>query len=424
MQTVQTLLPWGGFFAGLFALIRFVRAVFNEAERLTPPQTKAELAASLTRLDVRALVLRWPTTFSAVFDSVFGRRHLSWRCFRRSCIASVAASAVLLLTWFHLRPADAREWWMSVWSVTGVGSLSLLYVAAFLLTIGFVFDYASLLETRWIIGKMTKALSFRALFGLLAIDVMLSAVIAWVGIRIATTVFYWLISLFIVNVDPYFLLPSSLRPQSWATNGVKEVPPPLTQPTRPFVVVSPSPAPSAPQQVVLAGRLRNWIKALRGSYQAILLGHRLSREWEEITVDPPQTEAERKSVDAGRNAAQKMLWHSEQGYWALLRMPSMEGPRNLIRTTASFYPMGGFYPSPGVWFYAAFFTTAWSLIYLLAALALRFVGAVWWFGKRLDIQGKPLESLGFVSAWVAGVVYVALSLLWFVGNSVWAITGR
>src|SRR5258706_12781901 len=32
----------------------------------------------------------WPETFAKVFDRVFGASHLSWKCFGRSCVGSLA----------------------------------------------------------------------------------------------------------------------------------------------------------------------------------------------------------------------------------------------------------------------------------------------------------------------------------------------
>ena len=40
----------------------------------------------------------WPSMFVALFDRVFTEKHLSWRCFRRSSVASVATVLVIFLT--------------------------------------------------------------------------------------------------------------------------------------------------------------------------------------------------------------------------------------------------------------------------------------------------------------------------------------
>src|SRR5882724_890986 len=38
--------------------------------------------------------VNWPGTFAKVFDRVFGKKHLSWKCFLRSFFASVSIATL------------------------------------------------------------------------------------------------------------------------------------------------------------------------------------------------------------------------------------------------------------------------------------------------------------------------------------------
>jgi hypothetical protein len=51
-------------------------------------------------------IQRWPTHFAALFDLVFGKKHLSWRCFFRSCMASVLAVVLCTLIFTQVAPGE------------------------------------------------------------------------------------------------------------------------------------------------------------------------------------------------------------------------------------------------------------------------------------------------------------------------------
>jgi hypothetical protein len=71
--------------------------VFERTENLLSGTTKFEVAVWLVGLDLGKKVINWPSTFSRVFDRVFGERHLSWKCFGRSCLTSFISVVVLVL---------------------------------------------------------------------------------------------------------------------------------------------------------------------------------------------------------------------------------------------------------------------------------------------------------------------------------------
>lgn len=84
-----------------------VWALFDRAETVATEEAKQAVARWLRNLDPAGPLEWWPATFAAVFDRVFGARHLSWRCFGRSCVASVASVAILTGLWVVLRRAAA-----------------------------------------------------------------------------------------------------------------------------------------------------------------------------------------------------------------------------------------------------------------------------------------------------------------------------
>ena len=66
----------------------------------------------------------WPRHFGALFDRIFGARHLSWHCFIRSSIASLLAVGVLYLLFgpvlglLTVRTTDG----LALWQVLAIGA--------------------------------------------------------------------------------------------------------------------------------------------------------------------------------------------------------------------------------------------------------------------------------------------------------------
>src|SRR5229473_3248256 len=74
----------GGVLAGI--VLKF----FERVEAVLNEDTKLEIAVWLLGVKTAEKVQGWPDTFAKVFDRVFGTKHLSWKCFGRSCLASYA----------------------------------------------------------------------------------------------------------------------------------------------------------------------------------------------------------------------------------------------------------------------------------------------------------------------------------------------
>ena len=88
-------LAWAGIIAGIWLL-------FEKTEEAVKPEIKVATARWLQNLDPHHVAKGWPEQFAAVFDSVFGERHLSWTCFRRSCLASLSSVLIMVCFWWTL----------------------------------------------------------------------------------------------------------------------------------------------------------------------------------------------------------------------------------------------------------------------------------------------------------------------------------
>ena len=133
----------GGVLAGI------VWKFFERVESILNDDTKLEIAVwLLDRNKLSPTFQNWPDTFAKVFDRVFGARHLSLKCFRRSCVASVVTaifSAFLILCSAsgsirsEIQFSLFESWTRFVFAIF----ISMLLI-----------DYITLLETRYCIRLM------------------------------------------------------------------------------------------------------------------------------------------------------------------------------------------------------------------------------------------------------------------------------
>ena len=161
-------------FAAGVVLFGTVWGFFKGVESVLTDDTKLEIAVWL--LDRKKLSPRfqgWPDTFGKVFDRVFGKKHLSWRCFLRSAIVSCITLVLGVL--FFYSPvsyvkmlADRR-----VYVLLG-------YTALGAIVVNVVPDYLSLLKTRFLIGRIST-LPWLPTFGILFIDALGTIVALYLG---------------------------------------------------------------------------------------------------------------------------------------------------------------------------------------------------------------------------------------------------
>ncbi|MBM1690704.1 tetratricopeptide repeat protein [Sulfitobacter geojensis] len=87
----------------------------------------------------------WSNRFVSLFDALFGGSHLSLKCFFRSGIVSICAVSVV---WFSMVSAGQVRV-----SYSGTSFVAILIAG---ILVNMIADYFSLLETRWLLGKMPR----------------------------------------------------------------------------------------------------------------------------------------------------------------------------------------------------------------------------------------------------------------------------
>ncbi|MCG8433561.1 MAG: hypothetical protein MJA83_05985, partial [Gammaproteobacteria bacterium] len=162
------LLAWGSLTGGLWF-------IFDVAERSASQEVRLKFGA-IFKTDNKVAFESLPDSFGILFDSVFGSKHLSWRCFRSSVLASVFAVFVVgILVYYsgamRLDPINERFPFIF---------LNFLYLLVGAATVNAIPDYVSLLETRWLIRYSKSSVSF---LSILLIDILLTTaiILAWIS---------------------------------------------------------------------------------------------------------------------------------------------------------------------------------------------------------------------------------------------------
>lgn len=117
----------------------------------------------------------WSHHFCNLFDAIFGEKHLSWRCFVRSSIASVLAVLALYLLFAQV---------LGVLDERMLGELDLWQAILLGAAINIIPDYISLFETRWLLKQFERVTSFPAQLLVLLGDLVLSGAIIWLGVTV------------------------------------------------------------------------------------------------------------------------------------------------------------------------------------------------------------------------------------------------
>jgi len=97
------------------AMTSGILVLFDLIEKAATPEAKKSASQWLSQLNLEKHFTRWADIFSEAFDSIFGTRHFSWRCFYRSAIASLIAVLVMTLFWGYFRPEQPPAWIRRTW---------------------------------------------------------------------------------------------------------------------------------------------------------------------------------------------------------------------------------------------------------------------------------------------------------------------
>jgi len=167
------------YIAAWLGMITGIRKLFKDTEEDVLPGFKKSVAAWIQNLKPAEKITRWPDQFAQLFDSVFGEKHLSWKCFFRSSIASYVSVMLMFFIWGVLRPNDFHAFFL----IPDVG----FWIFFLLILVGFfnlIPDYLSLLETRYMLRWMNKNYSVtKSIWGIL-VDGLVTGVIFWIGINV------------------------------------------------------------------------------------------------------------------------------------------------------------------------------------------------------------------------------------------------
>ena len=112
---------------------------------------------------------------SCIRQRVWTPAFLSIRCFTRSCVASVAAIALVMCVWAIVRPVRFFEF---IHNLHRPGLLVPLMLANLLP------DYLSVIESRWIIASMSRKPGFLWTISFLVVNFLLTAAIALISLYV------------------------------------------------------------------------------------------------------------------------------------------------------------------------------------------------------------------------------------------------
>ena len=148
--------------AGLVAITLLAGGLLNQAR-------KDEIALWLMGAQSER---NWAKSFTTLFDALFGERHFTWRCFLTSTVVSLAA---VLLIWLAMGGTGAL-------GLRIRAELSLGVLLPMALAVNVLADYVSLLETRWLLGRLHRWRAWPVQLAVLALDAVLTGAIIWLAI--------------------------------------------------------------------------------------------------------------------------------------------------------------------------------------------------------------------------------------------------
>jgi hypothetical protein len=165
----------GGVLAGV------VWKLSERIESLLTDTTKLELAVWLRGVNLGEKVEPWPLTFAAMFDTIFGSRYLSLKCFWRSAVVTILGllgSAVIGSSLDAQYVVIEPYMWLSrPYVTTGTPASRLLLWALGILLGAIIPGYIALMETRFVLSLMKRTTSGFLWAALLVLDLALTLLV-------------------------------------------------------------------------------------------------------------------------------------------------------------------------------------------------------------------------------------------------------
>lgn len=157
-------------FAGLSGAIY---GLFAKAGENVKNDSKKVVSRWLQNISLDKDSPNWPATFASLFDRVFTERHLSWKCFLRSSLASIISVFILFMIYNLKNEFDMLEEFMDDGVLNGV------LIVVILLGLNIIPDYLSLLQSRYIIKLLSKSSSVFKQCIYLFVDLILTGAIVF-----------------------------------------------------------------------------------------------------------------------------------------------------------------------------------------------------------------------------------------------------
>jgi len=158
--------------------------IFNIAGDIVKSKEKKKLANWLLNLEAKESSLVNP--FIELFDTVFTKKHFSIKCFLISTIFSVSIFAITFLIYYIVSNPLIADF-----DLAGIDILK--DILPFIIIFTLIPDYFSLLETRYILSKISNEEKIIKKIFWVVMDIILTFVIIRLALLIGTTIgkHYW-----------------------------------------------------------------------------------------------------------------------------------------------------------------------------------------------------------------------------------------
>lgn len=333
----------------LIALITFNGAIFalikGYGEGLKPT-TKKRIATVILRTR-KVDISDWAVPFEELFNRVFTKRHFSFKCFIRSVYASILAMVIVTMLLYTVHPNGAFE----------IHSKS-LFIGVILYN--FIPDYVSLLESRYIISRITKTKSVSSIFGYLGLDAILTFMIFSLMVSFTYGPSHQTVDFILTKVDQEV---ENIVDQSQFSADYK----------------------------ILEYRFDN--QGLNFPLDTLIVIPDTMSTSGNAQVSIPDSTVKLVIISGSKSYIQNVL-HMMTLYWEAL----------------SFEHIEGYLP---IFLYSTFFTSIWLWLYALSILALRLVTRIKIFSdfilKHWDVKNNPFLYIGLF----ANIIGTVLFLIWW-----------
>jgi len=163
-------------FGSYLTLSACIWKICDALEKTASIEARSAISKFLKGGNLLKILINWGKAFSALFDNIFGEKHFTIRCFIRSVTLSLSFCLLILFIAVIIRPIEVVEVFRNH-KLTEIITLS----SCISLIINLFIDYLSLLQTRYVIGKISETKTVLVGLGLVVID-FLSKFFIFLGI--------------------------------------------------------------------------------------------------------------------------------------------------------------------------------------------------------------------------------------------------